>query len=124
MNKKPLTLVFFALVFCIPAFCQNAKPAVNPNADHDRMYRIVTESNSVEMPAFAITALKSLAKTKGYSEHAVMRNTILLKPLYNKNLSNDDRLFAAQVLMRMCDNPATTIPVELVSDAVKQVSKK
>ena len=119
MNKKTLIFALFALIFCMPAFCQTVKPVT----DHDRMYRIVTESNSVEVPAFAIAALKNLAKTKGYSEPAVMRNTILLKPLYNKNLSKDDRLFAAQILMRMCDNPSTTIPVELLTDAVKEVSK-
>lgn len=124
MNKKTLIVAFFALAFCMPAFSQIAKPAVNPNADHDRMYRIVTESNSVEVPAFAIAALKNLAKTKGYSEPAVLRNAMILKPLYNKSLSKNDRLFAAQILMRMCDNPANTIPVELVSDAVKELSKK
>lgn len=124
MNKKTLLAALFALAIYLPVFSQNAKPAVNPNADHDRMYRIVTESNSVEVPAFAITALKNLAKTKGYSEPAVMRNTLLLKPLYNKNLSKEDRLFAAQVLLRMCDNPSTSIPVELVTDAIKEVSKK
>ena len=124
MNKKTIIIAFISLVFCMPAFCQTATPAVNPNADHDRMYKIVNESNSVEMPAFAITALKNLAKMKGYSEPAVLRNKMLLRPLYNKNLSNDDRLFAAQVLLRMCDNPATTIPAELVSDAVKELSKK
>ena len=123
MNKKPLIVAFFAWAFCMPAFCQIATPAVNPNADHDRMYRIITESNSVEVPAFAITALKNLAKTKGYSEPAVLRNTMILKPLYNKNLSKDDRLFAARIMMRMCENPGTSIPIELVSEAVKEISK-
>lgn len=123
MNKKSLIVAFFALAFCMPAFCQTAKPTVNPNADHDRMHRIITESYSTEMPAFATEALKVFAKTKGYSEPAVLRNTMILRSLYNKNLSKDDRLFAGQIIMRMCDNPGTTIPVELVSNAITEISK-
>lgn len=123
MNKKTIIIALIGLAFCMPAFCQTAAHAVNPNADHDRMLRIVTESNNVEMPAAATAALRTFAKTKGYSEPAVMRNAILLRPLYNKSLSKDDRLFAAQVLLRMCDNPGTTIPPELVSNAVKEISK-
>ena len=123
MNKKTIIIAFISLAFCMPAFCQIATPAVNPNADHDRMYRIVTESYSTEMPSFATDALKAFAKTKGYSEPAVLRNTMVLRSLYNKNLSKDDRLFAAQIIMRMCDNPATTIPVELVSNAITEISK-
>lgn len=123
MNQKTIIIAFFFLAFCMPAFCQTAS-VVKPISEHDRMYRIINESNSVEVPAFAIAALKNLAKTKGYSEPAVLRNTILLKPLYNQNLSKDDRLFAAQIMMRMCDNPSTTIPLELVTDALKEISKK
>ena len=123
MNKKTIIIAFFSLAFCLPAFSQTSLPAVNHNADRDRMHRIITESTTVEMPQFATEALKTFAKTKGYNETGVMRNTILLRPLYNKNLSKEDRLFAAQVLMRMCDNPSTTIPVELVSNAIKEISK-
>ena len=123
MNKKTIITAFFAIAFCMPAFCQIATPAVNPNAEHDRMYRIVTQSYSTEMPAFATEVLKAFAKTKGYSEPAVLRNTMILRSLYNKNLSKDDRLFAARIMMRMCENPGTTIPIELVSEAVKEISK-
>ena len=123
MNKKTIIIAFFSLAFYMPALCQTALSAVNPNADHDRMYRIINESNSTEMPVFATVALKAFAKNKGYSEPAVLRNTMILKPLYNKNLSKDDRLFAARIIMSMCDNPATTIPVELVSNAVTEISK-
>lgn len=123
MNKKTLIVAFVALAFCMPAFSQTTMPGVNPNADHDRMYRILNESNSVELPAFAIAALKDLAKNKGYSEPAVMRNGILLKPLYNKSLSKDDRLFVLRILKDICDNPGASIPIELVSNAAKEISK-
>ena len=116
-------MTIMGLAISISSFCQSAVPIVNPNAEHDRMHRLVLESEKNEAPDFAISAFKLFAKEKGYSEQNVLRNVILFKPIYNENVSKDDKIFVIKILMRMCENPLTTIPVELVNKAVKDISK-
>lgn len=123
MRKKIILMTIMGLVISISSFCQSAVPIVNPNAEHDRMHRLVLESEKNEAPDFAIAAFKLFAKEKGYSEQNVLRNVILFKPIYNENVSKDDKIFVIKILMRMCENPLTTIPVELVNKAVKDISK-
>ena len=115
-------MTFIGMAFSLLSFCQTLSPAVNPNAEHDRMYRIVLACEKDETPIFVINALKLFAKEKGYAEQNVLRNTVLLKPLYNKNISKEDKLFVTKTLLRMCENPNTTIPVNLVSQAKKEIS--
>lgn len=116
-------MTIMGLAISISSFCQSAVPIVNPNAEHDRMYRLVRESENNEAPEFAIEAFKSFAKEKGYAEQNVLRNITLFKPLYNKNVSKEDKIFVTKILMRMCENSMTTIPIELVNKAVKDISK-
>ena len=123
MRKKIILMTIMGLAISISSFCQSAVPIVNPNAEHDRMHRLVLESEKNEAPEFAIEAFKLFAKQKGYSEQNVLRNVILFKPIYNENVSKDDKIFVIKILMRMCENPLTTIPVELVNKAVKDISK-
>ena len=123
MNKKLILMTIVGVALSITSFCQSAAPLVNPNAEHDRMYRLVLESEKNEAPDFAIEAFKLFAKQKGYSEQNIQRNIILFKPLYNKNVSKEDKIFVTKILIRMCENPLTTIPVELVNKAVKDISK-
>ena len=123
MRKKIILMTIMGLVISISSLCQSAIPIVNPNAEHDRMHRLVLESEKNEAPDFAITAFKLFAKEKGYSEQNIQRNIILFKPLYNKNVSKDDKIFVTKILMRMCENPLTTIPVHLVNKAVKDISQ-
>ena len=123
MRKKIILMTIMGLAISISSFCQSAVPIVNPNAEHDRMHRLVLESEKNEAPEFAIEAFKLFAKQKGYFEQNVLRNVILFKPIYNENVSKDDKIFVIKILMRMCENPLTTIPVELVNKAVKDISK-
>ena len=123
MRKKIILMTIIGLAISITSFCQSAVPIENPNAEHDRMHRLVLESEKNEAPEFAIEAFKLFAKQKGYSEQNVLRNVILFKPIYNENVSKDDKIFVIKILMRMCENPLTTIPVELVNKAVKDISK-
>ena len=123
MRKKIILMTIMGLAISISSFCQSAVSIVNPNAEHDRMHRLVLESEKNEAPDFAIEAFKLFAKQKGYSEQNIQRNIILFKPLYNKNVSKEDKIFVTKILIRMCENPLTTIPVELVNKAVKDISK-
>ena len=123
MRKKIILMTIMGLAISISSFCQSAVPIVNPNAEHDRMHRLVLESEKNGAPEFAIEAFKLFAKQKGYFEQNVLRNVILFKPIYNENVSKDDKIFIIKILMRMCENPLTTIPVELVNKAVKDISK-
>ena len=116
-------MTIMGLAISISSFCQSAIPTINPNADHDRMYRLVLENEKNEAPEFAIEAFKSFAKEKGYVEQNILRNIVLFKPLYNKNVSKEDKIFVTKILMRMCENPQTTIPIELINKAVKDISK-
>ncbi len=123
MNKKTVFLMIIGMVFSVSAFCQAAQTNTNPNAERDRMYRIVNASTTTEVPPSLISELKSLARTKGINENAVLRNTILLKPLYNSSLTKEDRLFAANVLMQMSENAGSTIPADAVRKAISEISK-
>ena len=122
MNKKMILMTLVGMAFSVVSFCQTLSPAVNPNAEHDRMYRLVLQCEKDETPEAVITALKLFAKEKGYAEQYVLRNTVLLKPLYNKNISKEDKLFVIKILMRMCENPNTTMPINLVSQVKKDIS--
>lgn len=116
-------MTIVGMAFSMVSYCQTLAPSVNPNAEHDRMYKLVKESEKNETPDFVITAFKLFAKEKGYVEQNVLRNIILFKPLYNKNVSNEDKIFVTKILIRMCENPQTTIPVDLVNRAIKDISK-
>ena len=123
MRKKVVLFTIMGLIISMTSFCQSLAPSVNPNAEHDRMYHLVRESEKNEAPEFVIEALKSFAREKGYVEQNVLRNIVLFKPLYNKNVSKEDKLFVTKILMRMCENPQTTIPVNLVAKAINEISK-
>jgi hypothetical protein len=123
MNKKMVLMTFIGMAFSVLSFCQTSTAVVNPNAEHDRMYRLVLQSEKNETPSFVVDALKAFAKEKGYEEKSVLRNAIIFKPLYNKNVSKEDKLFVTKILMKMCENPQTTIPVNLVAKAINDISK-
>ena len=123
MNKKMILMTVVGMALSVLSFCQTLAPAVNPNAEHDRMYRLVLLCEKDENPDFAVTAFKLFAKEKGYVEQNILRNIVLFKPLYNKNISKEDKIFVTKILFRMCENPQTTIPIDLVNRAFKDISK-
>ena len=123
MNKKMILMTVIGMVFSVLSFCQTSSHRVNPNADHDRMYWLVLASEKNEAPDFAVEALKLFAKEKGYEVKNVLRNITLFKPLYNESVSKEDKLFVIKILMRMCENPNATIPINLVNRAIKDLSK-
>ena len=116
-------MTIMGLAISISSFCQSAEPAVNPNADHDRMYWLVLANEKNEAPDFAVEALKLFAKEKGYEEKNILRNITLFKPLYNKNVSKEDKLFVINILRRMCENANATIPIDLVNKAANDLIK-
>lgn len=116
-------MTVIGMAFSFLSFCQTTSPVVNPNAEHDRMYWLVLECEKNEVPQFAVDAFKSFAKEKGYSEKNILRNIVLFKPLYNNDISKEDKIFVTKVLLRMCENPQPLIPIDLVNRAVKDISQ-
>jgi hypothetical protein len=124
MKKKAILLIIANMFLMSVAFCQSSTTAVNPNADHDRMIALIQKSESLPTPEFVSIALKKFAKEKGYDENAVLRNRLLLCPIYNTSLSKEDRLFACRIALRACENVNATVPKSLVENMMNEISKK
>lgn len=122
MNKKAILFAMASILFVSVAFCQAS--IKKPNEDHDRMFALIQKSESLPVPAYVTLALKRFAKEKGYDEKAVLRNALLLSPIYNTTLSIEDRLFACKIALRATENTNATLPGSLVTQMMNEISKK
>ncbi len=115
----------FTLLFNIFSFLANAQSAaVNPNADHDRMIKLILESNKVVLPDSVQRQLKKFAKDKHLDEREVLKNVVLINPLFNDKISREDKLFVCLAGIRMSDNAHSTLPVKVFNDAYTRLNKK
>jgi hypothetical protein len=128
MNKKIYVMLFLAMGLSTIAFCQTTT-TLEPvdikalNADHDRMYYFMVKSDKIILPDSTITILKNFAKQKGYREAAVLKSGTILKTLYNKDLTKENKLFACKIISKMCESEYTTIPLSLVINLTNQITK-
>ena len=128
MNKKIYVTLFLAISLSANTFCQT-KTTLQPvdvraiNAEHDRMNDLMIKSDNVTLPDSTINILKSFAKQKGYREAAVLKSGGILKTLYNKNLTKQDKLFACKMISRICESEYTTIPLSLIVNLTNQITK-
>jgi hypothetical protein len=128
MNKKIYIMLFLAMGLSTIAFCQTTT-TLEPvdvkaiNAEHDRMNDLMIKSDKVVLPDSTIYILKNFAKQKGYREAAVLKSGMILKTLYNKDVSKVDKLFASKIILRICESEYSTIPVSLVMNITNQITK-
>jgi hypothetical protein len=122
MNKKVVLFTIASMFLASIAFSQ--APAVNPNAEHDKMIGLIQKSEMLPVPEFVTVALKKFAKEKGYDEKAILRNALLLSPIYNTSLTKEERLFACKIALRACENTYATIPASLVTKMMNEISSK
>jgi rRNA-processing protein FCF1 len=125
MNKRISFMLLVGIFSASIAFSQAPAVApVNRNADHDRMIMLIQKSDKIVVPETVIEELKSFAKLKGYNEQAVLRNVILLRPMYDKTLSKEDRLFACAMVKRASENTNASIPTSIATNMIKELSTK
>jgi hypothetical protein len=125
MNKRISFMLLVGIFSASIAFSQTQVAApINRNADHDRLIMLIQKSDKVVVPESVIVALKNFAMLKGYNEQSVLRNVILLRPMYDKNLSKEDRLFACAMVKRASENTNASIPTSIPTNMIKELSTK
>jgi hypothetical protein len=115
---KKLTLTFF-VCFLLNAVCfaQTSGPNDISVEDHNRFSILMNKSAAASLPDSVITQLKKFAVKINMEEQYVMRNQIILRPLYDNSLSREDRLFACKTALKMFSVPKPTVPIKIILDA-------
>lgn len=126
MNKKIMMVAIATMLFASISFAQtsNEVNVAKINADHDRMIALIQKSEKLPIPDYVTEELKKFAKQKGYNEQSVLRNYMLLCPIYNTSLTNDDRLFACKIATNACTYGNAYIPISLVNKLKEDILKK
>lgn len=126
MNNKIMMMTIATMLFASVSFAQtlNEVDVAKINADHDRMITLIQKSEKLPVPEYVTEELKKFAKQKGYNEQSVLRNYMLLCPIYNTDLTADDRLFACKMATKACTNENAYIPISLVNKLKDEILKK
>ncbi|NOU39235.1 MAG: hypothetical protein HOO89_11005 [Ferruginibacter sp.] len=123
MMKKIMLLLMLQFCIAMVSFSQTTKKVEeNPNADHDRMVLLMQKSEQIELPIEVIDAFKKHAALKGYDEKSVLRSAVIVKPLYNKAISKEDKLFVCSIIKRMTESQYSAIPASVEEKIYKELT--
>lgn len=115
--RKIISTFFVCFLLNTACFAQSSNPNDISVEDHNRFSLLMNKSGSATLPDSVITQLKKFAVKINMEEQYVMRNVLILRPLYDNTLSKEDRLFACRVAFKMFSVPNPTVPIKIILDA-------
>jgi hypothetical protein len=121
---KQKLLLGFLLLFSISTATLGQNTTDKPNALHDKLHGILSKSFEVQLPKKVLDALKAHAIQNNLDIKIVMRSALWLKPVYNENLTLDERLFFANHALKSVGKSDFTLPVYLFQEVIDKLNTK
>jgi Na+-transporting methylmalonyl-CoA/oxaloacetate decarboxylase gamma subunit len=116
MNKIVFLLFLTIFIFANKVICQVVNAETDINKDSRRFIEIATKSDAVKVPDSINVILTKFAQANKLWEPGVLKNAMMLKPLFNNALSMEDRLYASDYLMKLYNDPKSLVPVALIKN--------
>jgi hypothetical protein len=92
--RKNLLPLFILMIIC--SFCNKRLSAQNNRKDFDSttmsiVSKVITKSNNISLPEKITNELKLFAAQNNLPQNLVLKNSIALKMLFNKDLAYNER---------------------------------
>lgn len=87
-----------------------------------KLSHMLVASSTVILPDSLNAILKDFSFTSGISLPVVIKQSALLKMIYNQNFTKQERLYAAEYLLAIFSKPGSGLPIFLVNDVKTKLS--
>jgi hypothetical protein len=121
--RKFLTGILFVF-FCFIASAQTGKAYKLTQEEFDRLETIIQKSKDIKVPKEVESIFIENARKQGIPQNLALRSLVFAMPLFNNNLSKEEKTFFIDYVILRASNSRQNYPVEFFKSELLKLKQQ